>query len=374
LNIPLSRSGAAPQGPLSLMLRVYRYVLPEVSAQLDGWKQAAERIPDPELRTQAIASMTDKRFHCQGGAVYAAANVQYRHVLIPLIVAFQTISDYLDNLCDRSTSLSREDFRRLHQSMLHAVDPSAALPDYYEFRLEREDGGYLHKLVKTCQSCICLLPAYDKVMPFVQELVSLYADLQVYKHIRKEEREPELLQWWERHRPKYPDILWNEFAAATGSTLGVFMLFLAATDSAMDERSAQEIRDVYFPYVCALHILLDYLIDREEDRIGGDLNFCEYFSGDVHAAERIRYIAGQARERVGQLNDGSFHLMIVEGLLALYLSDPKVKRQRDVATITRELMKGSPLTRLFFWINSIWIRKRQGTNAPQIQSARKPTR
>ncbi|WP_274366005.1 tetraprenyl-beta-curcumene synthase family protein [Paenibacillus thermotolerans] len=353
------------------MLRMYRHVLPEVSVQLDLWRKRAETIPHPELREQAIASMTDKRFHCQGGAVYAAANMTYKHVLVPLIVAFQTISDYLDNLCDRSTSLSMDDFRRLHLSMLHAVDPSAALADYYEFREERDDGGYLQSLVKTCQSCICLLPSYATVQPYVKELVGLYADLQVYKHIRQSEREAELLQWWESHSDKYPHIGWNEFAAATGSTLGVFMLFLGASEKELSGEEAGRIRSSYFPYICGLHILLDYLIDREEDRIGGDLNFCEYYDSDAHAAERIGWIAEQARKEARQLKDGRFHLMIVEGLLALYLSDPKVKRQQSVAAITRSLMRNSPLMRLFFWANSVWIRRKDGVRSPQIQKSGK---
>lgn len=364
-------AAGSPPGPLTLMLRMYKHVLPEVSAQLDIWRQRAETIPSAELREQAIASMSDKRFHCQGGAVYAAANMTYRHVLVPLIVAFQTISDYLDNLCDRSTSLSKDDFRRLHLSMLHAVDPSAALLDYYEFREERDDGGYLQSLVKTCQSCICLLPSYPTVQPYVKELVSLYADLQVYKHIRHSEREKELLHWWEQHRARYPHIGWNEFAAATGSTLGMFMLFLGASAKELNDEEARGIRNSYFPYICGLHILLDYLIDREEDRIGGDLNFCEYFNTDAHAAERIGWIAEQARNGARQLKDGRFHLMIVEGLLALYLSDPKVKRQRGVAAITRSLMRNSPFMRLFFWVNSVWIRKRDGVLFPQIQKAGK---
>ncbi|MDF2668198.1 MAG: putative cytoplasmic protein [Paenibacillus sp.] len=136
-----SNTAKVPRNPVTLMHRVYRYVLPEVRTQLASWRTAAGLMPDEELRKQAIDSMTHKQFHCEGGAIYAAANLSMRHVLIPLIVAFQTISDYLDNLCDRSTSLDPEDFRRLHQSMLDAVNPSAPLQDYYAFRSEREDGG-----------------------------------------------------------------------------------------------------------------------------------------------------------------------------------------------------------------------------------------
>lgn len=352
----IESANAIPQNPFRLMHRVYRYVLPEVRGQLKHWRQAAEQIPDEELKKQAIASMTSKQFHCEGGAVYAAANLRQRHVLIPLIVAFQTISDYLDNLCDRSTSMDPQDFRQLHQSMLDAVDPAAPVHDYYAYRQEKEDSDYLAKLVKTCQSCICLLPSYSLVANEILELVSLYCDLQVYKHIRHDLREGELLRWWNTHSTRYPDLQWNEFAAATGSTLGVFMLFLAATDPRLQAEEVRSIRHAYFPYVCGLHILLDYLIDQEEDRIGGDLNFCNYYDNQASAAERIALIVSGARDKVAELKAPSFHRMIIEGLIALYLSDPKVKTQNDVRQISRRLMKNSPMTRLFFWANSVWIR------------------
>ncbi|MUT68149.1 tetraprenyl-beta-curcumene synthase family protein [Paenibacillus sp. NEAU-GSW1] len=341
------------------MYRVYKYILPEVEAELGKLRRKAEEIPDRELRKQALDSLSSKKFHCQGGAVYACPNLEQRHILIPLIVALQTISDYLDNLCDRSTSLDPDDFRLLHQSMLDAVNPDAPMRDYYALRDERDDGGYLHSLVSACRRHVKQLPSYGSVQPFVNELVSLYIDLQVYKHIRKELREPQLLEWWSMHRNRYPELKWNEFAAATGSTLGMFMLFLAASGNRLTSDDAKAIKHIYFPHVCGLHILLDYLIDQEEDQAGGDLNFCNYYDSRQMLAERIGWIAGRAREDVKQLPASQFHQHIIEGLLALYLSDPKVKSQSEVQSVTRKLMKNSPLTRLFFWINSIWIRKQQ---------------
>lgn len=351
-----------PTHALTLMHRVYKYILPEVSEQLAQWQELAARIPDDELRTQALASIESKRFHCQGGAVYASANLAQRHVLIPLIVAFQTISDYLDNLCDRSTSLDPVDFRQLHQAMLDAITPSAPLQDYYAHRDEKEDGGYLDQLVKRCQSCLLLLPSYEAVQPYVRELVSYYCDLQVYKHIHRDLREAELLRWWKMYKIKFPSLGWNEFAAGTGSTLGVFVLFLAATRSQLNEATAERISRAYFPHVCALHILLDYLIDQEEDRQGGDLNFCEYYEDEAQTIERFDYITSQARKDVLTMEHSRFHRLIIEGLLALYLSDPKVKHQKRVKKIANQLMKNSPMTRLFFRINSVWIRKNWRNN------------
>lgn len=341
------------------MHRVYKYVLPDVKQELEKVRNRAELIPDDELRQQALSSIRDKKFHCQGGGVYAAANLQYRTVLIPLIVALQTISDYLDNLCDRSTSLDANDFRMLHQSMLDAVTPGEPLKDYYAYRDEKEDGGYLHFLVLQCQQQTEQLPSYRAVQAHVTELVSLYCDLQVYKHIAKDLREEKLLSWWELHRSKYPNLQWNEFAAATGSTLGMFMLFLTATEQGVTEEYGLEIKNIYFPHVCALHILLDYLIDQEEDQIGGDLNFCNYYDSEARLVERIATIVNRARKDVQRLPASGFHRLIIEGLLALYLSDPKVQQQSDVRKVSKQLMKKSPLTRIFFFVNSMWIRKQQ---------------
>ncbi|WP_418303808.1 tetraprenyl-beta-curcumene synthase family protein [Paenibacillus crassostreae] len=351
------RLNQVPRNPLSLMGRVYKHILPEVRAELSGWRKLAAEIPDPELRMQALASINTKQFHCQGGAVYAAIHQPERSVLIRLIVSYQTISDYLDNLCDRSTSMDPADFKLLHQSMLDAIDPRAEQQNYYALHQEVDDGGYLYKLVETCQSCIVMLPAYSVVQPYISDLACLYTDLQVYKHIDPERREVELLNWWSKQKHRAPQLEWQEFAAATGSTLAIFMLFLAASNVGLSDNDAASIHKAYFPHLCCLHILLDYLIDQEEDRLGGDLNFCNYYSDSETMLRRIIMIADSARNDVKLIPATPFHRMIIEGLLAIYLSDPKVSVQQEVVSASKRLMKGSPLSRIFFFMNSQWIRK-----------------
>ena len=50
-----------------------------------------------------LHGIRDKEFHCLGGSVYAPrTGGQRKDDGLRLIVAFQTISDYLDNLCDRT--------------------------------------------------------------------------------------------------------------------------------------------------------------------------------------------------------------------------------------------------------------------------------
>ena len=55
-------------------------------------------------------------------------------------------------------------------------------------------------------------------------------------------------------------------------------------------------------------------------RLGADLNFCRCYDSPEQTADRIGFIVGRAREAVQALEHPAFHRMIIEGLLALYLS------------------------------------------------------
>jgi len=127
----------------TLITKIFLQVRPRVHHYLDGWRRFAEAIPDTELRRQALMSITTKAFHCEGGSIYALLAGPHFDETLRFIIAYQTISDYLDNLCDRSTSLNPEDFRMLHRSMLHALTPASSLDDYYALHREQNDGGYL---------------------------------------------------------------------------------------------------------------------------------------------------------------------------------------------------------------------------------------
>ena len=347
------------RNPWQLLYRVYRHVQPVLEREFAAWHHRAQTIPNQELRKQALDSMHTKKFHCQGGSVYAAQVVPYAETIVPLIVAYQTISDYLDNLCDRSTSLDPQDFRQLHVSMQDALTPGAPLRDYYLYREDKDDGGYLAALVQTCQRYAAQLPAYARIQSKVVELSTLYSDLQVYKHIAPALRERELLQWWDQHQETYGELYWQEFAAVTGSTIGIFALFCLATRAGVTEEEIRVVSEAYFPWLCGLHILLDYLIDLEEDRLGGDLNFVSYYDSEQEATDRMQYFIKQAKASVRRLPNPSFHRMIVDGLIAFYLADRKVNRcQPHIYTIAKQLLKQAKgLPSLLFYVNSLLVRR-----------------
>ncbi len=327
-----------PTGLISLINTSLFKVQPLVMGQLRQWRQMASEIPDPEIRRQALMSIDTKAFHCQGGSILGLlAGDDYREA-IRFIVAYQTISDYLDNLCDRSTSLDPADFSALHESMASALLLQEPRTDYYRFHREQEDGGYLAGLVDACRQILGRLPRYQLIAPAVGELCLTYRQLQVYKHLIKEERVPLLKKFFAPYRDRLPPMQWFEFAACTGSTLGIFALAASAFRADLTGELVDGLKRAYFPWVQGLHILLDYLIDQEEDRQGGDLNFCFFYQNPAEIETRLVHFYRQAVAAVASLPEAGFHLYVTRGLLGTYLADRKVSRQDEVRRLAGRLL------------------------------------
>lgn len=309
-----------------MLTRFATRVFPGVEKELKRWQEMIKTAGDPELQQQGLASIKKKKFHCLGGSVYTLMEGAHQDTL-SFIVALQTISDYLDNLCDRAGCLDMAAFRQLHLAFTDALEPEGDFGDYYSLYLHQDDAGYLESLVGECRSVINRLPSYHLIKEDALCLASLYCDLQTYKHTHIPLREGYLIKWFEEHIAEVRDLDWWEFAAATGSTLGIFALIAAAGQPNLDSERASKISEGYFPWICGLHILLDYFIDQEEDLLEGDLNFVSYYDDKEHCRERLLLFMNKALEQAARMPDPLFHTTVVQGLPAFYLSDPKVGAQ-----------------------------------------------
>lgn len=328
----------------TLLGRTVRSILPAVDRELKHWELVAAQIPDGFLRAQALASLHHKRFHAEGGAVFALLAPRPKEAaLVRFIVALQTISDYLDNLCDRGDCQDLHAYRHLHNAMLDAVDASRPAGDYYRYYPARCDGppgspGYLEQLVATCRQVAAKLPGIQRVLPRIRELIGLYNDLQVYKHGPVAGRVSRLEQWFRAHQATCPSLYWWEFAAASGSTLGTFALTALAAWPDISPEAVESLYHAYFPWIGGWHILLDYLIDQEEDFCEGDLNLVAYYPDRQTRRQRLHAFLQKALEAAEQLPEPGFHRWVVRGLPALYLSDDKVARL-GITPLARELLQ-----------------------------------
>jgi len=325
-------------------------VFPIVKQELNGWKQKAKQAPDARLSHQALESIRLKAFHCQGGSIYALYPGINRIEAIRFIVAYQTMSDYLDNLVDSLEVQDEKAFSQLHLAMQEALNPEAVLSDYYLYYPYREDDGYLEQLVKTCQESILKLPSYKTVQDEAIKFAELYSHLQTYKHLTVGERESKMLHWINPYLSDDPEITAWEFAAATGSTLGIFCMYAAAFDSKLTIRQVQIISQTYFPWICGLHILLDYFIDLREDRETNQLNFISYYDHPKTIYERLQLFVENSLKQGERLKYPKFHQVVVKGLLAMYLSDEK-SQDVDIQSVVRKLLKNSGVgVNLLYWL------------------------
>jgi len=321
-------------------------VLPAVEQELAIWRHRALDIPDLELKRQALASIDRKKFHCQGGSIYALYPGAKTPQLISFIVALQTISDYLDNLCDRVAGANSGAFRRLHDALSAAVDPAAPIADWYVGYPYHQDGGYLTQLVQNCRKNIAAFPGCADVRQEMIHLVSLYSDLQVYKHQDKGLRTELLIRWFSRHAELAPKVLWWEFSAAAGSTLGIFALAAMASIGPVSRLEIDRLQESYFPWLCGLHILLDYFIDLDEDLQHDELNFVSFYPDEEVMEAGLERFLRESLHRVETLPHAAFHRTVLQGLLALYLSDPKASRSGRNKISQQLLREGGLFARL----------------------------
>jgi tetraprenyl-beta-curcumene synthase len=316
-------------------------VIPRAGRELAAIRVRAARIPDAELRAQALASIDGKAYHVQGGCILATfmpSEAARRYVAI--VAAIETIYDYLDNLCDRLPGVSQRAYATLHEALIDALDDRRVPADYYRDGPPGDDGGYLRSLVDAARSGLHELPNYPAVRGRLVEIARFYADLQVLKHGPAGAREAACDAWYERNRERFPGLDWWEFAAACGSSLPIFALVALASRDHLDPAEIDATSTAYFPGVSAIHILLDYFIDQAEDREHGELNFVACYASSGEAVTGLRRLLTATLERVRTLAGAAHHRFLVEAMCVFYLTHPKVFEQHldaESAAVLRAL-------------------------------------
>ncbi|MBV9439608.1 MAG: DUF2600 family protein [Candidatus Eremiobacteraeota bacterium] len=322
-------------------LRFVAFVIPRASRELAAIRTRAAAIPDAALREQALASIDAKAYHVQGGAIlgtFLRGSTARRYVA--LVAALETIYDYLDNLCDRVPGVGPAAYAALHESLIDALDDRRTTRDYYARGPSGDDGGYLAWLVAQVRLGVRELPNYLAVRDRLVGVARYYAELQVLKHGPAGVREDACDAWYGRNRTRFPGLAWWEFAAACGSSLPVFALLELASHRRVDEAEIEATLRAYFPGISAVHILLDYFIDQQEDREHGELNFVACYASTAEAVARLRRLVAVTLSRVRGLAGATRHRFVLEAMCVFYLTHPKVFEQhldRESAAVLRAL-------------------------------------
>jgi tetraprenyl-beta-curcumene synthase len=237
------------------------------------------------------------------------------------VVAYQTMFDYLDNLSEEPSEDPIANGRQLNSALLAAITPTEPHLDYYACQRRGNDGGYLHTLIATCRIALTALPSFAAIAGLARTATERVAMYQSLNHGDGNGRHDSFERWARDSGKVHTRLHWWETGAAAGSTLDLFALIAAAADPVLDPGVAKQLGTAYFPWVGALHSLLDSLADQTEDRRTGKRGLIDYYRSPDESAARIATIAGEAMSRVGELPGGHSHTLIVAAMTSFYLCD-----------------------------------------------------
>jgi tetraprenyl-beta-curcumene synthase len=326
--------------------------LPAVSREIGAWRARAETIPDRRLRHHAVHSIVYKRNHAEGAALFSILPKHRDRGLIRLLVAYQTILDYLDTVSERQTGSA--DGRQLHLALIEAVDPAAPLSDYYAHHPARDDGGYLRALVEVSRASCAALPSYPRVRHHVLVWVTLFAAVQSHNHERDPERRDAAIRAWvERQLPGLHPLAWFELAATASAAVPHALLALAA-EPYLDDHDLAAVCTAYFPWVSLATAMLDSYADQRDDALSGDHSYISHYGDTDAAVERLCAIVDRTAREARGLPDGHRHATIVACTAAMYLSCG-CARTPDMRERTLAIARaGGSVTRLLMPVVRLW--------------------
>jgi tetraprenyl-beta-curcumene synthase len=342
----LARRRALPRAFAGTAARYLLLVLPAAMHELDYWRARASEIPNLSLRRTAQESLV-KRGNIEGAALFATlAPAASRAHALRALVAFQTAYNYLDTLSEQPSDSPLANARQLHLALPSALDVGAppltadapnraqsdaqhdsrpSSLDFYARSPERDDGGYLRGLLETCSGALTELPSYAVVAADAQAAAARIVEFQALNLSDADGGHAVLQSWASGLAPRGSGLAWWETAAAAGSSLPVYALIAAAASPDVDSCQVDAIHRAYFPWIGALHSLLDSLVDRREDEAEGRRCLLDYYGSTTNSVARLGGLAVRACSATRDLPHPSAQRVIVTSMCSYYLSAPECR-------------------------------------------------
>ncbi len=319
---PPSRSRLAlGQAFTGAAARYWLGIFPQVGRELRHWRECALRIPDPVLRQLALVTQGSERGNLEGAAAFAVLAPRAQRVqVVRAAVAFQATYDYIDTLAEQPSHDPVANGHQLHLALLTALEPGTEHEDYYKHNSCSHDNGYIRNLVDTCRNAFCALPSYSSVAESALRATRRMVAYQSLNHGSESHRA--LALWACSETPAGTELRWWETAAGAASSLSVFALIAAAGRPFLGAGETIALERAYFPWIGALHVLLDSLIDHAADIEAGHHSLMEHYTSVEEAAARLGSIAARALHATEMLSDGIQHAMILAAMTSFYLSAP----------------------------------------------------
>ncbi len=293
--------------------------------------------------------------------------------LLRLLVTYQTLWDFLDNLSESGATVGTQNGFCLHRALVEALDRDAHLSDYYRFHPWHEDDGYLRALVTTCRRLTDSLPSYPQLRALVLAGVSQCA-LQGVNHLGdREQRIRGLKAWASQETRRHDELSWFEVAAASSAFLPHPLLALAAEPD-YGLADAKRVNAAYFPWMALAITMLDSYADLDSDRVGGEHSYVDYYDTAGVACERLCEVVKRLLVEMDRLPSRDGHVVIAASMIAMYLSCSDGRGSPQRARMNKRIAASSgPLTQLLVPAARAW-RTASAHNDKPLPPSRLPPR
>ena len=334
--------------------RELRWGLSGVSREVHRWRGWAARIPDPVLRADALGSLADKRYYVDGAALFWTLPSRRNNELLSLLVAYQTIANYLDYARERGEEHRGAGAGSLMLALVDAVDVDAPLQDYYADHPWTDDGGYLRRLVLTCRSACADLPRYEQARSMLVREARRGHALELSHDPDPFRRDETLKRFATDEFGSMPDASWFELAGSATSLLAVIVLLALAADATSTDHDLNAALDLYRPWVGSLSLMLDSYIDQADDGETGSWSAVAYYPDQQTAHRRVGWLIDRALRDAAQLRHGPRHVLIIATMIAMYLTSDGATSGATALSTRRLRRAGGPLTETLVPVLRCW--------------------
>lgn len=326
--------------------------LRETSREIKRWRELAMQIPDAAIRSDALGALATKRGHADGAALFSVLPDKRELELLRLLVGYETILDFLDNVSERHPTEANG--RELHRALSDALDPSASVADYYRHHPWRDDGEYLLTIVESCRRWAQLLPSYPQVRNLaVRE--AMRAQVLALNHIGDAHRRDVALATWAREEhPAERRVSWFELTGLASSSVQILALLALATDPSVTPREIAATWNAYFPWIGMVAVMLDSYADQDEDADSGDHSYVAHYGGSEQMTCRLSHLIQEAAQHAVSLPRGHRHAIVVGCMVALYLSKDSARIAPLKPTTSQLARAGGSLTRMLLPALRLW--------------------
>lgn len=299
--------------------------LTEVCSEVEIWRQRALLIPDGTIRCDALGAIAQKRPHLDGAALFWTLPRNRNTNLLRLLVIYELILEFLDNMNERAAYVGQANGLQLHRALIEALDPDISISDYYLYHPWRNDGGYLQALVEACRRRCMILASYSRVRPLVIREAYRTQVLALNHDPDPCRRELALRHWVAQEFPSEKQADWFELSGAATAPLTIHMLLALAAEPECSDSEISKACAVYFPGLSLIATMLDSYVDQTDDIANNNHSYIAHYPTIDHATQRVAELITQSVHEARTLRNGPRHLVIVTCMIAMYLSNDRAK-------------------------------------------------